>query len=48
MSDKLFCCKLLDTSETPEVTTELLTALDLHFSSWIDKRRSETSLSYNI
>ncbi len=41
MSDKIFCCKLLDTSESPEITTELLTALDFHFSSWIDKEEAK-------
>ena len=45
MSDKIFCCKLLDKSDSPEITTELLTALGFHFSSWIDKE--EAKLAYH-
>ncbi len=40
MSDKLYCCKLIDRSENPEITTELLIAMDYYYSSWIDKEDS--------
>ena len=35
-NDTLFCCKLKDESENPDILTEFLSALDYDFSSWED------------
>jgi len=35
-NDMLFCCKLKDESENPDLLPEFLTALDYDFSSWED------------
>ncbi|QSH42431.1 50S ribosomal protein L11 methyltransferase [Lentisphaerota bacterium ZTH] len=38
MKDELiYCCKLRDESPTPEVTAELLTAMEYDFSTWQDR-----------
>jgi len=41
MGKNIFCCRIDDNSENPDITAELLTALELDFSSWVDREHQQ-------